>query len=39
MQKIILLFVQLIVNIENTSAGITENGIHALFFQTFQNDL
>ena len=39
MANLICMPVKLVVNIQNRSAGIPENGIHALLLQTFNQDL
>ena len=39
MANLICMPVKLVVNIQNRSAGIPENGIHALLLQAFNQDL
>lgn len=36
---LLVMFIEFIINIQDRAAGITENGIHSLLFQTFYNDL
>ncbi len=39
MLKGVAVFIKLIKNIQDRTAGITKDGIYALFFQDFKNDL
>ena len=36
---LLVMFIEFIIDIQDRAAGITENGIHSLLFQTFYNDL